>query len=248
VIAVEIRQEDKIKGLPGFYKRFQWFRQYRKDLSEHISHCESGVAKDHQDYLLAIPTRERLQRMLCYLLDEGEFLSPFGVRSVSRFHLEHPYIFQAGGMEHRVDYEPGESATGLFGGNSNWRGPIWFPMNYLIIEALERYHHFFGEDFKVECPTGSGKMMNLKDVARELASRLTKIFLPDKSGRRPSCGGDTRFQSDPNWKNLVLFHEYFHGETGKGLGASHQTGWTALVIRHLEDIARKRTRDTAPQK
>jgi hypothetical protein len=248
LIAVEILQEDKIRGLPGFYKRFQWFRQHRKDLSEHISHCESSVDKDHQDYLLAIPTRERLKRMLCYLLDESEFLSPFGVRSVSKFHLDHPYIFEAGGMEHRVGYEPGESATGLFGGNSNWRGPIWFPMNYLIIEALERYHHFFGEGFKVECPSGSGKMMNLKDVARELASRLTKIFLPDKSGRRPSCGGDPRFLSDPNWKNLVLFHEYFHGETGKGLGASHQTGWTALVIRHLEDIARKRTRDTAPLK
>jgi len=147
-----------------------------------------------------------------------------------------------------VDYEPGESATGVFGGNSNWRGPIWFPLNYLLIEALERYHHFFGEDFKVECPTGSGKMMNLKDVARELAGRLTKIFLPDKSGVRPCFGGDQRFQSDPNWKNLVLFHEYFNGDTGKGLGASHQTGWTALVIRHLEDLGRKRETPAAQSK
>ena len=248
LIAVEILSEENIKGLPGFYKRFQWFKQHRQDLGQHISHCEGGSVDQRRHYLLAIPTKERLTRLLRYLLDENEFLSPFGIRSVSKFHHEHPFIFNAGGTERRVDYEPGESTTGLFGGNSNWRGPVWFPINYLIIEALERYHRFYGDDFKVECPAGSGKMLNLKEIAHELAARLTRLFLPDKSGRRPASGDDARFSNDPNWKDLVLFHEYFHGDTGKGLGASHQTGWTALVIRHLEDIGRRRARESGPQK
>ena len=248
LIAVEILEEEKIKSLPGFYKRFQWFRQHRKDLADHISHCEKAAANSHNHYLLAIPTRERLERMLRYALDEDEFLSPFGLRSVSKFHLKHPYICHARGIERRVDYEPGDSTTDLFGGNSNWRGPIWFPVNYLLIEALERYHHFYGENFKTECPTGSGKMMNLKEVARELALRQTKIFLPDKSGRRVWCNDDPRFNSDPHWKDLVLFYEFFHGDNGKGLGANHQTGWTALAIRHIEDVARKRAREAGQQK
>ncbi len=242
MIAVEILEEDRIKGLPGFYKRFQWFLKHRKDLARHISHCDRGTIDDHAHRLLAIPSRERLCRMLRYLLDENEFLSPHGIRSLSKFHQAHPYVFDAGGMEHRVDYQPGESTTGLFGGNSNWRGPVWFPINYLIIEALERYHHFYRDTLKVECPAGSGKLMDLKEVARELESRLVRIFLPDASGCRPSAGGDPRFCGDPQWRDLVLFHEYFHGETGKGLGASHQTGWTALVIRNLEDLARRRSR------
>ncbi len=240
LIAVEILEGDKIKSLPGFFKRLQWFQKHRQDLSRHISHGEIGMAAEHQHCLLAIPSRERLARMLKYVLDENEFFSPFGIRSVSRFHRDHPYVFQAGGAEHRVDYEPGESVTGLFGGNSNWRGPIWFPINYLIVEALERYHHFYHDDFKIECPTGSGKMMNLQEVARELSRRLAKIFMPDDSGRRPCFSNDPRFAQDPHWRDLVLFHEYFHGETGKGLGADHQTGWTSLVIRNIEDIARRR--------
>ncbi|MDB6121705.1 MAG: glucosidase [Pedosphaera sp.] len=240
LIAVEVLAEEQIKVLPGFYKRFQWFRQHRKDLTNHISHCESAVANSHHHFLLAIPSRERLARMLRYLLDESEFLSPHGIRSVSKFHQAHPYIFDACGTQQAVDYVPGESTTGLFGGNSNWRGPIWFPVNYLVIEALERYHHFYGDSFKVEYPTGSGTMLNLKQVARELAVRLAKIFIPDENGRRPCNGDDSRFQNDPHWKDLVLFHEYFHGETGKGLGANHQTGWTALAIRSMEDLARKR--------
>jgi hypothetical protein len=147
-----------------------------------------------------------------------------------------------------VDYEPRESQTGTFRGNSNWRGPIWFLVIYVVFEALERYHHFYGDEFKVECPTGSGKMLNLKEIARELQTRLVKLFLPDKDGRRPFCGGDERFAKDPNWKNLVLFHEYFHGDNGKGLGASHQTGWTALVVSGVEDLARRRARQaTAPK-
>jgi hypothetical protein len=246
-IAVEILEEDKIKRLPGFYKRFQWFQRHRKDLGRHISHGEIGAIDGHRHCLLAIPSQERLARMLRYLVDENEFFSPFGIRSVSKFHRDHPYVFETSGTRQSVDYEPGESTTGLFGGNSNWRGPIWFPLNYLIIEALERYHHFYGDEFKIECQTGSGRQATLKDVARELESRLANIFLPDKSGRRPCCGDDPRFLADPHWKDLVLFHEYFHGETGKGLGASHQTGWTALVIRNIEDLARRRARLEAPR-
>jgi hypothetical protein len=168
-------------------------------------------------------------RVLQYVLDEQEFLSPHGVRALSRFHKDAPYIFWAGSEQHRVDYVPGESNTGLFGGNSNWRGPIWFPINFLLVEALERYHHFYGDGLQVECPSGSGRRMNLKQVAQELASRLTRIFLPDEAGRRPCHGGDKKYSDDPHWRSLALFYEYFHGDTGRGVGASHQTGWTSLV-------------------
>jgi hypothetical protein len=243
LIAVEILSEDRIKHLPGFDKRFRWFREHRKDLGRQISHCQGGIVDEQRHYLLAIPSKQRLTRLLRYMLDENEFLSPYGLRSVSKFHRDHPYVFSIDGTEQRVDYQPGESSTGLFGGNSNWRGPVWFPINYLIIEALERYHRFYGDDFKVECPTGSGKMLHLKEIARELAARLTRLFLPDKSGNRPCFSDDARYANDPNWKDLVLFHEYFHGETGKGLGASHQTGWTALVVRHLEDIGHRRAKE-----
>jgi hypothetical protein len=181
------------------------------------------------------------------MLDENEFLSPFGLRSVSRFHREHPYIFHAGNEEHRVDYVPGEGTSYLFGGNSNWRGPIWFPINYLIVEALERYHHFYGDEFQVECPTGSGKMMNLQQVAQEISRRLTRTFLPNAHGARPCHGEVEKYATDPHWRDLVLFNEYFHGETGRGLGASHQTGWTALAVKLLEnaidDPDRRETHD-----
>ncbi len=174
------------------------------------------------------------------MLDEKEFLSPYGLRSVSRVHKDHPYVFEADGESLRVDYMPGESTMGLFGGNSNWRGPVWFPVNYLLIEALERYHHFYGDQLRVECPTGSGRRMTLKEVAHELNGRLARLFLPDANGRRPCHGEDERFAKDPHWRDLLLFHEYFHGDTGRGLGASHQTGWTALAARCLEDMARMR--------
>jgi hypothetical protein len=167
------------------------------------------------------------------LLDEKEFLSPHGIRSLSRYHLDHPYVFHTGQTEHRVDYVPGESNSYMFGGNSNWRGPVWFPINYLIIEALERYAHFYGSAFKVECPTGSGNLMSLDQVASELSTRHASLFLADPHGQRPCHGTDSKYATDPHWKNLVLFHEYFHGETGRGCGASHQTGWTALVVRCL---------------
>jgi hypothetical protein len=196
---------------------------------------EEGVHR-----LLSIPSRTRLERVLRYLLDEAEFLGPHGIRSVSRVHAERPYVFEAGGATYSVDYVPAESNTGLFGGNSNWRGPVWFPINYLVLEALERYHHFYGDELTVECPAGSGRRMNLREVSRELARRLGALFLPGEDGRRPCHGDDPRYAADPHWKDLVLFHEYFHGDTGRGVGASHQTGWTALVLRAIEDLARLR--------
>jgi hypothetical protein len=234
LIAVEVLDEALVRSLPGFMKRLVWFLKHRKDLSRHISICESGHGKH---MLLAIPNRARLERVLRYMLDESEFLSPYGLRSVSKFHQQNPFELNAGGEVHRVAYEPGESRTGLFGGNSNWRGPIWFPVNYLLTEALERYHHYYGDEFQIECPTGSGRPMNLRAVAHELSRRLSGIFLPDDKARRPCHGEDPRWAADPHWRDLVLFNEYFHAETGKGLGANHQTGWTALVIRAIEDLA-----------
>jgi hypothetical protein len=238
LFAVEILEQDVIDRLPGFKKRLEWFLKHRKDLARHISYCDKGThendsAHKHVHRLLAVPSRERLVRVLRYVLDENEFLAPYGVRALSRFHQDHPYQVHLCGVGHRVDYTPGESSSGLFGGNSNWRGPIWFPVNFLLVEALERYHHFYGDSLRVECPTGSGQMMNLKQVAAEIASRLSRLFLPDASGRRPCHGDDRRYADDPHWRDLVLFHEYFHGDTGRGVGASHQTGWTALVANLL---------------
>jgi hypothetical protein len=240
LIAVEVLEEDKFGHLEGFKKRLNWFLENRKDVTRHIACMHPRQSGSGVQRLLAIPSRDRLERVLRYLLDETEFLSAHGIRSVSRVHREHPYQIEVDGTVHQVDYDPGESSTGLFGGNSNWRGPVWFPLNYLILEALERFHHFYGPDLQVECPTGSGKLLNLQEVAQELATRLSKIFLADRDGRRPCHGTDDRFASDPHWKDLVLFHEYFHGETGRGVGASHQTGWTALVVRCIEDMARAR--------
>ena len=233
LIAVEVLETAQIEKMPGFKKRMEWFLKYRGDLRPTITYCEPCSHFCHR--MLAAPTHDRLVRALRYMLDENEFLSAYGLRSVSRVHRDKPYVFVAGHEEHRVDYVPGEGNSYLFGGNSNWRGPIWFPINYLIIEALERYHHFYGDKLKVECPVGSGKMLTLQEVAAELSRRLSNIFLPDERGGRP-CHGDIRkYRSDPYWRDLVLFHEYFHGETGRGLGASHQTGWTALAVRLLEN-------------
>jgi hypothetical protein len=178
--------------------------------------------------------------VLRYVLDENELLSPHGVRSLSRAHRDQPYSINLGGEHHSVAYEPGESQTGMFGGNSNWRGPIWFPVNYLLIEALERYHHFYGDSLKVEHPTGSGRMLTLAEVAADLESRLASLFLADDGGRRPCHGDELRYATEPAFRDLLLYFEYFHGDTGRGLGASHQTGWTALVASCLEDIARRR--------
>jgi hypothetical protein len=184
--------------------------------------------------MLSILDRDQLRRVLKVMLDEREFLSPYGIRALSQAHRDYPYTLQVNGAEHRVSYEPGESSTGLFGGNSNWRGPIWFPVNYLIIESPQKFHHYLGDDYKVECPTGSGQMMTLWEVAADLSRRLTRIFLRDSGGRRPVFGGIDKFQTDPNWNDLILFHEYFHGDTGAGVGASHQTGWTGLVAKLIQ--------------
>ena len=195
LFAVEVLDDNVIERLPGFRKRLQWFLENRQDLAQHISYMQTeGRDAGHGHRLLAIPSRDRLERVLRYLLDENEFLSPYGIRSLSRFHKDHPYVCSAGGQENRVAYEPGESDSGMFGGNSNWRGPVWFPVNYLLIEALERYHHFYGDTLRVECPTGSGRLMNLAEVARELAARLTRIFLPDAQGRRPCHGSERPFR------------------------------------------------------
>jgi hypothetical protein len=241
LIAVEVLEEKKFARLEGFQRRLRWFLENRPDVTHQIACMHPRSSESGVQRLLAIPSRERLERVLRYLLDETEFLSPHGIRSVSRVHRDHPYQLEVDGAVYRVDYDPGESTTGLFGGNSNWRGPVWFPLNYLLLEALERFHHFYGPDFQVECPVGSGRLLDLQGVARELAMRLARIFLPDSSGRRPCHGTDERFATDPHWKDLVLFHEYFHGDTGRGVGASHQTGWTALVVRCIEDLARART-------
>ena len=184
--------------------------------------------------VLALVTPERLRRILTKMLDENEFLSPYGIRALSRFHKDHPYIFHVNGQEHRVDYLPAESDTGMFGGNSNWRGPIWMPVNVMLIRALLNFYAYYGDTFKIECPTGSGKMMNLFEVAKEISDRLTRIFLRDGSGRRPVYGGTEKFQNDPHWRDLILFYEYFHGDNGAGLGASHQTGWTGVVAKLIQ--------------
>jgi hypothetical protein len=234
LFTAEVLEEDVISRLSGFLKRTKWFLENRKDLSPQISYMESN--RQHR-LLLAIPSRDRLQRVLKYVLDENEFLSPHGVRSLSRIHKDLPYTLKVDGTEHTVRYVPAESDTSLFGGNSNWRGPIWFPVNYLLVETLQRYHYFYGDSLKVECPTGSGKMMNLSEVAMELTGRLSSIFLPDSTGRRPCHGADTRYAEDPHWRDLILFHEYFDGDNGRGVGASHQTGWTAMVAKMLHDMA-----------
>jgi hypothetical protein len=233
LLACEILEHDVIDRLPGFRRRMQWFLDNRPDLACRIAYAEQG----HGHRLLAIPSRQRLERVLRVMLDENEFLSPYGIRSVSRVHGERPYVFQVGGDAYRVDYVPGESTTGLFGGNSNWRGPIWFPINYLLIEALQRYHHFYRDDLTVECPTGSGRRMTLAGVARELSRRLAGLFVSDADGHRPFHGDDARFARDPHFRDLVRFNEYFHGETGRGLGASFQ-GWTLLVTRCLEELGK----------
>ena len=242
LFTVEVLKRQELDRLPGFSKRMNWFLENRPDLAAHIScMCED----DHTTRLLAIPSKDRLVRVLRYLLDENEFLSPFGVRSLSRAYADRPFVFDAGGARHTVGYDAGESSTGLFGGNSNWRGPVWFPVNYLLVEALERYHHFYGDDLRVECPTGSGRMLNLKEAANEIWTRLARLFLPDANGHRPFRGDDPLLTRDPHSKDLVLFHEYFHGETGRGVGASHQTGWTALAVRCIEKAAKARSAASA---
>jgi hypothetical protein len=220
-------ENSTLAELPRFGARINWFLKNKPeyaDLNANVRRSGESGAR-----LLAVVDPARLRRLLSYMLDEAEFLSPHGLRGVSAAYRDRPFVLDVGGMSSSVDYEPGESTSGLFGGNSNWRGPVWFPVNFLVISGLRRFALFFGDDFKVEHPTGSGKEKTLEEIADDLADRLVSIFRNDASGRRPVFGGYERFQSDPAWHDLLFFHEYFHGDTGAGLGASHQTGWTGLV-------------------
>jgi hypothetical protein len=232
LFAVETLDPELLSRLPGFKRRLEWFVDNRPDLNQNCA-CMRTPGRGERRFL-SIVDPERLRRVLKVMLDESEFLSPYGIRALSGIHRDHPYKLSVNGMEHRVDYEPAESSTGLFGGNSNWRGPIWFPVNFLLIESLQKFHFYLGDGFKVECPTGSGKMMTLWEVAGEISKRLTRIFLRDPDGRRPVFGGTQKFQNDPHWRDLIPFHEYFHGDNGAGIGASHQTGWTALVAKLIQ--------------
>jgi hypothetical protein len=232
LFAVETLEPRLLEQFPGFKRRLEWFVANRRDLTCNVA--SMVVPGRGERRLLSIVSPGQLSRILKPMLDENEFLSPFGIRSVSRFHKDRPYVLTTFGQEHRVDYEPGESHTGLFGGNSNWRGPVWFPLNYLLIESLQKFHHYLGDEYRVECPTGSGNLMNLWEVAAEISRRLSRLFLQDDNGRRPVNGSNECFHSDPHWRDLVLFYEFFHGDTGAGLGASHQTGWTGLVAKLLQ--------------
>jgi hypothetical protein len=232
LLAVETLEPDTLEMFPGFRERLEWFLKHRPDLSALISRWTEPGAGERR--LIALVRGHRMKRLLRRMLDTAEFLSDHGVRSLSKAHLEHPYEIRLDNTTYSVDYEPAESRTGLFGGNSNWRGPIWFPINFLLIEALQRFHHYYGDEFLVEFPTGSGTMLNLWEISQELSRRLTRLFTRDENGRRPVYGDLEKFQTDPHWRDNILFHEYFHGDTGVGLGASHQTGWTALVAKLIQ--------------
>lgn len=234
LLAVETLEPDAIKHTPIFEKRVEWFINKKPHVASTIA-CvfTPGLGARR---LMSIVNKTRLISVLKYMLDENEFLSPYGIRSVSKYHQDHPYKFSVDGMEHSISYEPAESRSTFFGGNSNWRGPIWLPINYLLIEALQKYHHYYGEDLKVEFPTGSGNMLNLWEVSRELAKRVIKLFKCDSEGKRPFNKAQSEFHENPHWKDLILFYEYFHGDEGLGLGASHQTGWTALIAKLLQQF------------
>jgi len=234
LFAVETLESDIVDKLPGFKRRMQWFIENRPEFGDHIETWTSSGGLVRR--FLSLVNRDRLRSVLRYMLDENEFLSPYGIRALSRFHRAHPYTLDLGGVAYQVDYEPAESRTALFGGNSNWRGPVWFPMNFLLIEALQKFHWYLGGSYKVECPTNSGRMLNLWEVALEISRRLTRVFLRGADGRRAVYGGTEKFQSDPHWRDLLLFYEYFHGDNGAGIGASHQTGWTALVAKLLQQV------------
>jgi len=240
LFAVETLEPEVLDRLPGFKRRLEWFIDNRPDLTENFACMRSEGMGERR--LLSIADKDQLRSILKYMLDEREFLSPYGIRSLSQFHQKSPYALHVNGTEYRVDYEPGESSSGLFGGNSNWRGPIWFPVNFLLVESLQKFHHYLGNAFKVEYPTGSGNMKTLWDVAGELSRRMTNVFLRDENGHRPVFGNLEKFQTDPHWRDLLLFHEYFHGDSGSGVGASHQTGWTGVVTKLMQQSGEFRER------
>jgi len=238
LFAVETLEPELLDRLPGFKRRLEWFIENRPDLIGSVACMRTRGKRERR--LLSIVGSDQLRRILQFMLDEHEFLSPYGVRALSRYHHEHPYTLAVNGTEYHVKYEPAESSSGLFGGNSNWRGPIWFPVNYLLIESLQKFHHYFGDGFQVEFPARSGNFLTLWEVAAELSRRLARIFLRDEKGERPVYQGIPKFQADPNWNHLILFHEYFHADTGRGVGASHQTGWTGLVAKLLQQSGESR--------
>jgi hypothetical protein len=245
LFAVETLEPELLETLSGFRQRLEWFIDNRSDLTGNVACMRTRGHGERR--LLSIVDADQLRSVLRVMLDEREFLSPYGIRALSRAHKDAPYVLDVDGHQHRVDYEPAESSTGLFGGNSNWRGPIWFPVNYLIIESLQKFHHYFGDGFTVECPTGSGRFMTLWQVAEELSRRLSRIFLRDADGRRAVHGASDTFQNDPHWRDLILFHEYFNGDDGSAVGASHQTGWTALVAKLLQQSGESKPRSPRPE-
>jgi hypothetical protein len=235
LFGTEVITRENLEKLPDFRRRLSWIVRHRSRALGHLDLPGPDAPIDRPGYLLTLPSQRQLERLLRYVFDEAEFLSPFGVRSLSRVHAERPYVFRAGDTDHVVSYVPGEADSGLFGGNSNWRGPVWFPVNFLLVETLRRYASHYGDRCKVECPTGSGRRLTLNEAADELARRLIRLFLPDDSGQRPSHGNVRRYRDDPHWRDLVLFYEYYDGDTGRGCGASHQTGWSALVATLIRD-------------
>ena len=243
--AVSVLKQKTIEALPNFRKRMDWFLVNRPDILKYIT-VRRATGKNPGRCLLAIPSEARLRRCLQYMLDQKEFLSDFGIRSLSKAHDETPFVFYHDGQKHEVAYAPGEATTDMFGGNSNWRGPIWFPINFLIIEALERYAYFYGDTFIIEYPTGSGKTANLREIALDLCDRMVSLLMPDEAGYRPCFGAAKRYSDVDHWKNLLLFHEYFHAETGEGIGASHQTGWTSLIVSLVRDRRESLLRGSAP--
>jgi hypothetical protein len=242
LFAVETLEHGQMEQLAEFRARLEWFLNYRPDLAKLVSRWhEKGSGERH---LLSMLRGHRMKCLLRRMLDETEFLSDYGVRAISRYHLDHPYQFRSNGDTLEVKYQPGESESGVFGGNSNWRGPIWMPVNYLIIESLQKFHHYYGDDFKIECPTGSGHFMTISEVADELSRRLAKLFLKGPDGQRPVLKYHPKLATDPHFKDYILFHEYFHGDNGRGVGASHQTGWTGLIAKLLQPRRRPVANDT----
>lgn len=232
LFAVEVIEPDIIESCPEFAMRTDWFFNYRPDLANLVSRW--AIEGKGERRLFSLLRGSRLKKILKRMLDETEFLSDYGIRSLSKFHEKHPYVFKLQNTDYTVDYQPSESTMSIFGGNSNWRGPVWFPVNFLIIESLQRFHHYYGDDFKVECPANSGRFLTLNEIASELSDRLARIFLMNNDGERPVNDKKKKFWQDHQFNNYILFYEYFHGDSGKGLGASHQTGWTGLIAKLLQ--------------
>jgi hypothetical protein len=242
--AATVFEADVVTRHPKLMEMYALFRKRHPEVVSHVAPTSDGGFVGYKGRrLLSILNKKKLERVLAYMLDENEFFGPHGIRSLSRFHLDNPFFFHVDGEEYKVQYLPGESNTGMFGGNSNWRGPVWMPINALLIRALLSLHRFFGDEFKVQCPTGSGTYMTMFEVAREITRRLASTFLRDADGRRPVYGGTAKFQEDPHWRDLILFYEYFHGDNGAGLGASHQTGWTGSIARLLDLFGRVDAKD-----